>query len=224
MDQPAVPYRSSDLDDRLDTSPVPEADTASVSSRRAPRIKTLIRSAKLITKQGEFVCVVRDVSRTGVRVRLFHALPDEPQMALQMPTGSTYELRPVRQIENEAGFEFVSEVDVETLVNEASDYPKRALRFSIFFPILVSAPDGRWEGVVENLSQQGARFECEGLFAIDQTLKLVGQEGAEGFSEIEAKVRWRRDNAYGVVFDNTFSLNDFADLCVRLQSPMLAAQ
>lgn len=222
MDQPAVPYRSSDLDDRLDTSPVAETETASVSSRRAPRIKTLIRSAKLITKQGEFVCVVRDVSRTGVRVRLFHALPDEPQMALQMPSGSTYELRPVRQMENEAGFEFISEVDVETLVHEASDYPKRALRFSIFFPITVNAPDGRWEAVVENLSQQGARFECEGLFAIDQTLKLVGEEGAEGFSEIEAKVRWRRDNAYGVVFDNTFSLNDFATLCMRLQSPMLA--
>ena len=36
--------------------------------RGAPRYTSLIRAAKLVCGQGEFVCVIRDVSSTGVSV------------------------------------------------------------------------------------------------------------------------------------------------------------
>jgi len=75
--------------------------------------------------------------------------------------------------------------------------------------------------IVENLSQQGARFECEELFALDQTLRVSGGAGAAMFAERRAKVRWRRDNRYGVVFEDTFSLGDFARLAAQLQFPAL---
>ena len=39
--------------------------------------------------------------------------------------------------------------------------------------------------------------------------------------EIRAKVRWRRERHYGVVFDDTFALGDFARLAARLQAPAL---
>ena len=41
------------------------------------------------------------------------------------------------------------------------------------------------------------------------------------FAEVRAKVRWRRDHDYGVVFDDTFTLGDFARLAARLQAPGL---
>ena len=93
--------------------------------RAAPRFTLLIRAAKLISAQGEFVCVIRDVSETGVSVRLFHALPGCQQFELHMPAGAVYEINRVWQRDNEAGFTFSQPVEVPQLINESADYPKR---------------------------------------------------------------------------------------------------
>jgi hypothetical protein len=185
--------------------------------RGAPRYTLLIRAAKLVSHHGEFVCVIRDVSETGISIRLFHALPNDPTLELHMPGGRAYVMEPVWQRANEAGFEFREAVDVAQLVNEAGEYPKRGLRLNLMFPITISTLTQRVEGVVENFSQQGARFECDGLFAIQQNLRIE----SEVFKEIRAKVRWRRDQHYGVVFDDTFTLGDFARLAARIQAPRL---
>ncbi|MEL7197967.1 MAG: PilZ domain-containing protein [Pseudomonadota bacterium] len=228
MDHPLSPFEANALSGWVDRDPVDgesyDARPHSSEMRGATPHQTLIRPAKLITTQGEFVCVVRDVSRTSVRIRLFHPIPEEPQMALQMPAGSIYELFPVRKENGEASFRFIDEIDLAKFISEASEHPKRGLRFALFLPVHISAQDRSWEGVIENLSQRGARFACEGSFAIDQAIRLVGAEGAESFTEVEAKIRWRRDDHYGVVFDDTFSLSDFARICVELQSPMLARE
>jgi len=189
--------------------------------RRAPRFTLLIRAAKLVSSQGEFVCVVRDVSETGVAVRLFHKLPVGDPIELHMPGGGVYELRNVWERENEAGFEFAKPVDVGRLIHEAGQYPKRGLRLGLCFPIRIKTLTQNSEGIVENLSQQGARFECNSLFAIDQTLRIESVDGGAGLKEVRAKVRWRRDNDYGVVFDDTLTLEDFARLAARLQCPQL---
>lgn len=186
--------------------------------RGAPRFTLLIRAARIVAAQGEFVCVIRDISETGVCVRLFHALPSDETFELRMPGGRVYEVRRVWARDNEAGFEFAEPVDVTQIINEASEYPKRGLRLGLHFPITISALGQSHEGIVENVSQQGARFECDALFAIDQTLRI---SGAGAFREVRAKVRWRRDRLYGVVFDDTFTLGDFARFAARLQAPAL---
>lgn len=189
--------------------------------RAAPRFTLLIRAAKLVAAQGEFVCVIRDVSETGISVRLFHSLPSGDTFELHMPGGGVYEIRSVWERGNEAGFEFVSAVNVARMINEASEYPKRGLRLGVCFPITIGTLTQVSEGIVENLSQQGARFECESLFAIDQNLRIEGADDVDDFKEIRAKVRWRRNQQYGVVFDDTFTLGDFARLAARLQAPAL---
>lgn len=196
-------------------------DASGAEQREAPRFTLLIRAAKLVSPNGEFVCVIRDVSETGVSVRLFHALPGGSPLELHMPGGGAYEIEPVWERENEAGFRFAKDVDVTKLINEAGEYPKRGLRLGVCFPIRVATLTQRSEGMVVNLSQQGARFECDGLFAIDQTLRIETTEAVPEFSEVRAKVRWRREQDYGVVFDDTFTLGDFARLAARLQCPGL---
>ena len=185
--------------------------------RASPRFTLLIRAAKLVSPQGEFVCVIRDVSETGISVRLFHRLPKGNQLELHMPGGGMYPVFPVWDRDMEAGFEFPETVDVARLINEASEYPKRGLRIDVHFPVTLTTLTNRCEAIVENLSQQGARFECEDLFAIDQSLRIEGS----GLKETRAKVRWRRDRQHGVVFDDTFTLGDFARLAARLQAPTL---
>ncbi len=192
--------------------------------RAAPRFSLLIRAAKLVCKAGEFVCVIRDVSESGVSVRLFHALPAEHSFALHMPAGAVYDIARVWERGYEAGFRFAGSVAVETLINEPASYPKRGLRLAIAFPVTVSTLAQRCPAKVANLSQQGALLECEGLFAIDQTLRIAAPAIAPEFKEIRAKVRWRRGTHYGVVFDDTFTLAGFARLAAHLQAPALVAE
>ena len=200
--------------------PLPEQPGA--EQRAAPRFTLLIRAAKLVSAQGEFVCVIRDVSETGVSVRLFHGLPSCKDFALHMPAGAVYEVTRVWHKGNEAGFTFAGKVEVEKLVNEASDYPKRGLRLALCFPVMVNMLSGQFEALVENFSQQGARLTCDRLLAIDQTLRIaMPAVGGGKPREVRAKVRWRRDQQYGVVFDDTFTLGDFARIAALLQAPAL---
>lgn len=199
--------------------PVPEQSGA--EQRAAPRFTLLIRAAKLVSAQGEFVCVIRDVSETGVSVRLFHALPGCKHYALHMPAGAIYEVARVWQRDNEAGFTFDAPVVVEKLVNESGEYPKRGLRLALCFPVTIKMLSGSVEAMVENLSQQGARLTCDRLLAIDQTVRMEMPDLSGKPREVRAKVRWRRDQQYGVVFDDTFTLGDFARLAALLQAPAL---
>ena len=198
------------------------ADLKSTSDgRAAPRFTLLIRAAKIVSSHGEFVCVVRDVSETGVAVRLFHDVPTGDPLELHMPGGSIYEIRNVWERENEAGFEFTKTIDVDRIIHQFGEFPKRGLRLGLFFPVSVKALSGASEAIVENLSQQGARIDSEEDFAIDQTLRLACDEGGGTLKDLRAKVRWRRDRQYGLVFDDTLSLNDFARFAARLQCPKL---
>ncbi|WP_298306774.1 PilZ domain-containing protein [uncultured Erythrobacter sp.] len=189
---------------------------------RSPRYTLLIRAAKLVTDHGEFICVVRDVSETGVRLRLFHDPPTGEPIELHMVGGDVYSLRQVRQDGNEVGCEFIERIDLPRFLTEENAYPKRGLRLSLCFPInIVSLSGLRDDGTIVNLSQQGARFSCKGMYAIDQALRVECTEQEVGFGAVSAKVRWRRDSEYGVVFENTLSLEEFAKLAAKLQKPEL---
>ncbi|MHA7820734.1 MAG: PilZ domain-containing protein [Erythrobacter sp.] len=203
--------------------PAPAGEAGNVEGRTAPRFTLLIRAAKLVSPHGEFVCVLRDVSDTGVCLRLFHSAPTGDPIELHMPGDGAYELRKAWERDGEAGYEFTRPIDVARFINEASEYPKRGLRIGVCFPIKLRTLSGTSEGVVENLSQQGARFECDALYAIDQSLFIDSPEGGPAFSDIRAKVRWRREKEYGVVFEDTLALSDFARLAARLQCPALLA-
>lgn len=198
---------------RIGDDPRDELD----SLDRGSASRALIRAAKLVSAQGEFVCVIRDVSARGLTIRTFHELPVGEQLGLELQNGETFELEKTGTRGRDANFAFAGAVEVERLVRESWNYPKRQLRLNLALPLTATTLAGRAEAVTENFSQQGACVDCEALYAIDQTIRIEG----EAMPEIRAKVRWRRDNRYGLVFDNTFSLRDFAALAARVQCPSL---
>ncbi|TCD06585.1 PilZ domain-containing protein [Erythrobacteraceae bacterium CFH 75059] len=188
------------------------------NQRAAPRYVSLIRAAKLVTEAGEFVCVVRDVSQTGVKVKLFHPLP--PRLgtrapALELQNGERFALRLVRHGEGEASFAFNAPVAVERLIREHWTHPKRQFRLNMTLPVEVFRAAECWSARLDNISQQGARLVLDRDFAVDQLLRI---EGAE-LGVIMAKVRWHRDGHSGLVFENTFSLAEIALLAARVQCP-----
>lgn len=193
------------------------ATPAGSDQRGAPRYTSLIRAAKLVCGQGEFVCVIRDVSASGVSVRSFHKLPTDKSLALELQNGETYELELVRSEGLEASYRFEKPIEVERLIRENWAYPKRGLRLNIMLPLMVSSLTGRANATTLNISQQGARIECDQVFALAQRVTI----SCEGLPDIRCTVRWRRDANYGLVFEDTFTLRDFAIVAARVQCPPL---
>jgi len=185
--------------------------------RAAPRVTLLIRPAKMSTVEGEFVCVIRDVSATGISLRLFHTPPVGQRATLETEAGQVIEMERVWARERDVGFRFLEPIDVGAVVGEESRYPKRKLRLAIELPITLSVLGLEHHAVVQNLSQQGARIQCQQRIAIDQIVRLRSSH----IPEVRAKVRWRRGDEYGLVFEDTFQLAQFAHLAARLQSPSL---
>ncbi|MBU0670348.1 MAG: PilZ domain-containing protein [Alphaproteobacteria bacterium] len=192
-------------------------EIAEADQRAAKRYTSLIRAAKLVSAHGEFVCVIRDVSSTGISLRMFHDVPGDEVMDLELQNGDRYELSKVRCNAREASFTFADEVEVEGLIRETWKYPKRQLRLNLVIPLSVTTLAGTFRAVTSNLSQQGASIECDARFALDQTVRIEGKH----MPEVRAKVRWRKDNCYGVVFDNTFTLREFGVLAAQFQCPTL---
>jgi len=181
--------------------------------RSGARVNLLIRPAKLVTPAGEFLCVLRDVSAGGCKVQLFHPLPDHPSMTLELGNGDRYEVEPVWVRDGKAGFRFVEPVPVEYLLNEEGQFRKRPVRLKVSVPALVVAGRSAFNVVLRDISQQGARVEGDAQVAVDQTVRLE----IHGAANIVAKVRWRRGGAIGLVFEQTFRLNELAHVVTGLQ-------
>ena len=192
-------------------------EAAGADQRAAKRYTSLIRAAKLVSAHGEFVCVIRDVSSVGISLRMFHDVPEDETMGLELQNGDSFELRTVRNNGKEASFTFADQVEVERLIRENWNYPKRQLRLNLTIPLSVASLTGKSEAITSNLSQQGASIECDARFALDQTVRIHNKQ----MPELRAKVRWRKGNCYGLVFDNTFSLREFGILAAKMQCPAL---
>lgn len=181
--------------------------------RSAPRFTLLIRSAKLVGETGEYLCVIRDVSASGVRLRIFHPLPPGEIFQLELAAGDRFQVERVWEGKDHAGFRFADWIDVHGFIAEASPYPKRALRLKLDFPGVIHADGVGASATVRDLSREGARIETDLPLAIRQKVKLT----AQGLPPIMASVCWRSTDAYGLVFLQCFTFEELARLAVTLQ-------
>jgi hypothetical protein len=175
--------------------------------RIASRFTLLIRAAKLVADGSEHLCVIRDASQTGVKLRLFHPLGQSEGLVLELANGERFPVEPVWQADGHAGFRFDGELEMARLVEtERGQFPSRRLRLNLDLPVRIVAGGTVAEARMENISQQGAAIRCEDHLALEQLVRLE----APGRSTVYAKVRWRRKPRYGLVFEQTFGFEQLA--------------
>ena len=191
------------------TSPLP----ATGEARDAARSSLLLRVAKLVTQRGEYVCLVRDVSWTGLRLRLFHDLPDETFVFLQLANGEVYPVERMWTKGDQAGFRFTQPVDVNEFITEPNAWPRRPIRLKIEAAGLAFVGSTAISVNLKDLSQAGARIEAYGHMMIGQPLRLL----VDGLPERWARIAWRRGFDHGLSFEAQFRLDDLAHHALTLQ-------
>jgi hypothetical protein len=190
--------------------------------RQAARYIPIIRTAKLIAPAGEMLCVVRDVSATGLRIRLFSPLPAGAEMLLEFRNGEQQGVTLVWQKDDTAGFRFSREIDVARLLEDGRIESRRSrpIRLKLEAEALLHARGETHFVTVRDISQQGAHVECGSMLAVSEPVRV----GMGRLAPVGAKVRWRRNRHYGLVFEDTFRFDELAHLTARLQGLPLLSQ
>ena len=181
--------------------------------RAAPRSSLMCRTAKLLCESGEYVCIVRDVSATGARIRLFHDAPPDQHLFLELANGDRYAMERVWQQGDQLGFRFSCTIDVDRFIAEPSPYPRRPIRLRLQSPADVIVDGVISPAVLLDLSQQGARIEAGRKFALEQKLWL----SLDGLPRRFGCVRWREGYSHGLVLQQSLKLDELAQYALDLQ-------
>lgn len=200
------------IDDQLPPQDGPD----SAEQRTAPRFTLLIRAAKLIVDdEREFLCVIRDASISGLKIRLFNPLPDHKSLRIEMSNGDRYAVEQVWADGEYAGLQFLDEVGIERLLDEShGPFPKRQVRLRIRLDAVLHSGGEAVRVAFQDISQQGAGIECDKWLLMNELVRV--ETGV--LPPIYAKVRWRSHPRYGLLFEQTFKLDELARIAAPLQT------
>jgi len=213
---PGIHARGQGLAHSDDQQPPSSGGRNNEEQRAAPRFTLLIRAAKLIFDDTrEFLCVIRDASATGLKIRLFNPLPVQHRsISVEMSNGDRYPIQVVWIQGDYVGFRFVDEVDVERLLDESHGaYPKRQVRLRIQLDAILHSGGEAVRVAFQDISQQGACIDCEKWLLMNELVRV--ETGV--MPAIYAKVRWRSHPRYGLLFEQTFKLDELAHITAPLQ-------
>ena len=209
----ALPWRGDDREAPA-REPWDEGEPAR-EQRTAPRFTLLIRTAKLLSSSGEYLCVIRDVSSEGIKVRTFHQLPDGENFTIELANGDRHPVNKVWEDGWVYGFHFAEPVPLERLLAEAPDgLRKRPVRLRLALPLRLHAGGRALDATFIDISQHGACIECGEHLAINQRVRLT----SDCLPELVGCVRWRRRPFYGLIFEQTFRFDELARLTAPHQS------
>lgn len=182
-------------------------------ARVAPRVSLLLRAAKLVSPSGEFLCILRDVSASGFKARLFHRLPTERPLKLELGNGQAFMVEPVWERDSHAGFRFLHQgIDVSELVRESTPFPRRSLRLKLTREIRVIDGDRTWLALLRDISLMGVSLELDRPLPLRKQVVLDHGEIPLG----EARVRWRRGSVYGLILQRSLNLEQLARLLAHV--------
>ena len=182
--------------------------------RSEPRFALLIRTAKIIADGREFLCIIRDVSGTGLKIRLFSPLPPSRELSIEQVNGDRYPVELVWQTEDYAGLRFREEIAVERLLDEGgSTLPRKQVRLRIALDGVLHSGGEAVRIAFKDISQQGACIESEKWLLMNELVRI--ETGVT--PPLYAKVRWRSHPRYGLIFEHTFKLNELARISAPLQ-------
>ena len=193
------------------------SEPARTELRDSVRVALMMRTAKLVSRHGEYLCTVLDVSRSGVRIGLFHNAPPDEFLFLELANGEIYAIQNVWKLPGkdggEAGYRFSAHIDVDAFIEEPCDHPRRPIRLNFRRWACLTAGGRDYQGHLVNLSQKGACIEISGSLAVGEQVRLE----VPGLPLRFGQIRWTRKNACGIMFQTAFRMDELARYAAALQ-------
>lgn len=190
-----------------------EAQIDPAEQRAAPRSSLVLRTAKVVCQSGEYPCLVRDVSATGVGLRFFYDAPPEARIFLELANGQIHPIELAWQQGNAAGYRFAVEIDVEEFVAERNAQGHRAIRFRLERPVLVTLEGRDCTAKLLDISRTGAKLVANAPWPVQAFVRF----DLAGFPVRFGHVRWRDGLHHGIVFQDAMPLDELAGNLLTLQ-------
>jgi len=210
---------SSGSQDRGGAAGLPDANASArpVSDLRgAPRFTLMLRVAKLVVDGREQFCVIRDASTTGLKVKLFAPLAQHRTLAVELANGDRHDVQCMWMTGDHAGLRLHEPIELERLIDEAKGTgQRRQVRLRVALDAMLYSGGEAVPVAIRDISQQGAAVDSEKWLLLNELVKIQ----TSILPPLYAKVRWRDHPHYGVIFEQTFQLEELAHRCANLPGP-----
>jgi len=179
-----------------------------------------MRVAKIVCTSGEYVCIVKDISSTGARLRFLHEQPADQQYILEMANGFRCAMQCMWRQDAHAGFRFSREIDVEDFLDDAGSHGRPEVRVKLEIPARIAVKSKSCDTILIDLSQNGACILLSEQIAEQQLVLL----SVDGLNPRFGHIRWRKGQLHGLVLQQGLNLTEFANFVHAARSLAEALQ
>lgn len=186
--------------------PEPHGHGEQVEERRSPgpRHMSILRVGKVVTKRGEDLCLIRNISCGGLMARVY--------TKLEVGQHVIFELRADKRLpgivrwtrDDAAGIQFDTLIDVDAVLADkegSADHRPRAPRLSKPCKATLRVGAHYHRVIVRDVSQGGVKIALDDELAVGAEVVLT----MEGFRAVAGIVRWSRDGHAGIAFNQVIA-------------------
>jgi len=175
---------------------------------------TVLQIAILESVEERQLCLVQNVSETGMKIRAYGNLPSEDEVTVRLRGERAIAARIVWRDAPFLGVRFLDELSSKQIemVDVAGELA-RAPRLDVDMRILARCGATIRPGRLRNISPSGARIELPRLQLSQRELHLR----LPGLGSIDAQVRWSRGSDVGISFNRSLLMSELALLVAAWQ-------
>ncbi len=167
-------------------------------ARAEMRILTVFRVAKILFKDRQALCRIRNISSNGIMAETSVRLTCGDRLSIELRedrlglTGTV-----MWQDGNRTGIELDERIHVAKVLHPCPavrNVGPRAPRLAVHGGAVIRTQNGMSKVALRDISQRGVKFEHDGHFAAGLPLKIL----IDGYRELSGFVRWSRGGRAGV--------------------------
>ena len=203
------------MDVKLDRSGYSEdidSASSSPSDRRVEtRHTTLLQIAKLVGDHYEELCILRDVSATGLRAESYWPVREGEEIAIEFRTGRRVDGKAVWIDGKLLGMQFDMAVPVSALLDRSaldqSGHAVRKPRLRTSFGARLRADGHELPIQVCNVSQAGLRIRADTVLKPDSPCEIT----LDALGRRLGQLRWYKDGEAGIMLANPLNYTEFGE-------------
>lgn len=169
--------------------------------RQTPRLLTLLRVGTIIIDGRRELCLVRNISATGLMIHVYSHLVEEQAVEVELKTGQQIS-GSVKWIDgSNVGLVFDTPIDVMAMLAShlvgGNDLKPRMPRVEVRAPATLRMGGHSYRVATHDISQGGAKVALSTVLPNDAEIVL----SMEGFHSLHGTMRWCDGDFAGITFN-----------------------